>query len=180
MTDWSRLAMNTHNSEIVKQLPHAQFDALELSGDQWNSFPWRSFKSLHYPQFDICRDIDHDSQWDIIFAEQVFEHLKYPYRAARNVWRMLKPGGLFLMTTPFLLKIHGHPIDCTRWTPTGLKFFLEEAGFDPNATFVNSWGNRECVIANFERWVPFSQGMNLQDEPDFPIVVWALTQKSAA
>lgn len=177
MTDWSRLAMNLQNSEIVKRLPHANFDALELSGDYWKPFPWRTFKSLNYPQFDICFDVDKDNKYDIIFAEQVFEHLKYPYRAARNVWRMLKPGGYFLITTPFLLKIHGHPIDCSRWTPTGLKYFLEEAGFDPNVTFTDSWGNRDCVIANFDHWVSFSPGMNLQNESDFPIVVWALTQK---
>lgn len=180
MTDWSRLIMNLCNREVVKKFPHPQFDALELSGDYWNSFPWRSFKSLNYPQFDICRDVDHDRAYDVIFAEQVFEHLKYPYRAARNVWRMLKPGGLFLMTTPFLLKIHGHPIDCSRWTPLGLKYFLEEAGFDSEATITDSWGNRDCVIANFDRWVTYSDGMNLQNEADFPIVVWALAQKPLA
>jgi len=119
-------------------------------------------------------------KYDIIFTEQVFEHLKYPYRAARNVWRMLKPGGLFIITTPFLVKIHGHPLDCTRWTSMGMKYFLEEAGFDPEATITESWGNRDCVVANFDRWITFSPGMSLENEADFPVVVWALARKPTA
>lgn len=179
MTDWSRVIMNACNNEIVGRLPHARMDALELSGDYWKRFSWNTFTDLHFPQFDICLEVYNQEKYDIIFAEQVFEHLKYPYRAARNVWRMLKPGGLFIMTTPFLVKIHGHPIDCTRWTATGMKYFLEEAGFDPEATITESWGNRDCVVANFDRWVTFSSGMRLDNEADFPVVVWALARKSA-
>ena len=62
--------------------------------------------------------------FDLIIAEQVFEHLKWPYRAAKNVYRMLRPGGSFLITTPFLVRCHEMPDDCTRWTDTELKNFL--------------------------------------------------------
>lgn len=58
MTDWSRVIMNACNNEIVKRLPHRQMDALELSGDYWKTFPWNSFTALHYPDFDICFDVD--------------------------------------------------------------------------------------------------------------------------
>ena len=69
----------------------------------------------------------------------------------------------------------------TRWSPTGMKYFLEEAGFDPASIFVDSWGNRDCVIANFDRWITYVEGQHsLQNEPDFPIAVWALAQKQAA
>ena len=69
-----------------------------------------------------------DDTFDLIIAEQVFEHLLWPYRAARNVHRMLRPGGSFLITTPFLVKIHPVPNDCSRWTETGMKHLLAEAG----------------------------------------------------
>jgi hypothetical protein len=38
---------------------------------------------------------------DIIIAEQVFEHLLWPYRAVRNVFQMLTPNGALLVTTHF-------------------------------------------------------------------------------
>lgn len=178
MADWARIVMNQRTDHVIRQLDHGSLDALELSGNHWSRFPWRTFRELHYPQFDICREIDHDRLYDVIFAEQVFEHLTYPYRAARNVWRMLKPGGYFVITTPFLLKIHNHPVDCSRWTPVGMRYFLEEAGFDRDATYVDSWGNRACINANYERWADYVEGLHsLENEPDFPIVVWAISQK---
>lgn len=50
-----------------------------------------------------------DLTFDVVIAEQVFEHLQDPYSAARNVWRMLKEDGIFLIATPFLIRIHNLP-----------------------------------------------------------------------
>jgi hypothetical protein len=116
--------------------------------------------------------------FDLIIAEQVFEHLAWPYRAARNIHRMLNGGGLFLVTTPFLLRIHDAPIDCSRWTPTGIRYFLAECGFPLDGVNAYSWGNRACVRANFTRWQKYQAWRHsLADEPEFPVVVWALAQK---
>jgi hypothetical protein len=91
---------------------------------------------------------------------------------------MLRPGGHFLVTLPFLIKIHNHPIDCSRWTPTGLGYFLEECGFDPAAALIESWGNRDCVIANFDSYVEYTRGLHsLENDPKFPAVIWALARK---
>ena len=40
---------------------------------------------------------------------------------------MLNDNGVFLIVTPFLIKIHGHPHDFTRWTPEGLQAFLDRS-----------------------------------------------------
>src|SRR5205823_6255879 len=115
---------------------------------------------------------------DLVIAEQVFEHLPWPYRAARNVFKMLKPGGHFLMTTPFLVRLHDMPLDCTRWSETGIRYFLAECGFDMERIKSSSWGNRACAIANFKRWEGFRPSRHsLENEPKFPVVVWALAQK---
>ena len=73
-----------------------------------------------------------DEKFDIIIVEQAFEHLLWPYRAARNVFQMLNPEGALLVTTPFLVKIHNSPVDCSRWTEVGLRHLLAEGGFDIN------------------------------------------------
>lgn len=90
---------------------------------------------------------------------------------------MLKPGGYFLVTTPFLIKVHPVPHDCTRWTETGIKYFLHEGGFPMEDTVTGSWGNRACVKANFKRWARRGWFGSLKNEPDFPVSVWALARK---
>jgi hypothetical protein len=108
----------------------------------------------------------------------VFEHICYPFRAARNVHAMLREGGHFLITTPFLLKIHNHPVDCTRWTEAGMKYLLADSGFSLQAVVTGSWGNRACVIGNFRTWRYYNRWLHsLRNEPDFPVVVWALATK---
>ena len=135
--------------------------------------------SREYPAYDIC-DRPLDDTFDLIIAEQVFEHLLWPYRAAlaRNVYRMLKPGGSFLITTPFL-KIHPVPNDCSRWTETGMKHLLAECGFALDQIQTGSWGNRRCVEANLgNRWQIYQRWRHsLENEPDYPVVVWAIARK---
>jgi hypothetical protein len=82
------------------------------------------------------------------------------------------------VTTPFLLKIHEVPIDCSRWTPLGMRYFLAECGFPFEKVEAYSWGNRSCVKGNFNHWQIYRRWRHsLANEPDFPVVVWALAQK---
>lgn len=127
-------------------------NALEISaGWKWQQRPWRSFTETNWPEHDICAEAL-DRRFDVVIADNVWEHLRYPYRAAKNVHAMLRPGGWFVKITPFLIRRHAIPIDCTRWTETGLVHWLEEAGFDSGRIETGSWGNRAAVKANFSRW----------------------------
>ena len=38
---------------------------------------------------------------------------------------------------------------------------------------VDSWGNRQCVVGNFDRWPAYRRWHSLRNEPDFPVQVWA-------
>jgi len=145
---------------------------------------WKSYQSVHYPEFDLCHDIVRGKQFDFIVAEQVFEHLIYPYRAGKNVHRMLRSGGYFLATTPFLIQRHMGEMDYSRWTERGFTYLLAECGFDPERVVTGSWGNRECAFADFnscvERgaWNLFDpKKHSLANEADYPDVNWALAQK---
>jgi len=91
---------------------------------------------------------------------------------------MLKPGGYFLITTPFFIKIHPHPNDCSRWTETGLKYFLAECGFPVEKIETGSWGNLECLVSNYNRWTIYKKDIHsLQNDPLVPLVTWALATK---
>lgn len=176
-THWARVIMNIRCAELIKELDYTKMKTLEISGDNWKNFGFGSYNNKAYPAFDITKEVTQE-KYDLIIAEQVFEHLKYPYRAAKNIYEMLNPGGYFLVSTPFLIKIHDCPIDCSRWTPLGMKYFLEEAGFTFENIFSEGWGNRKCVNANYKKWVNFNNILHpLRNEHDFPIHVWALAKK---
>lgn len=179
---WARIVMNRETRRMVERLSPGELDVLEISGG--SSSRWSepglfgTYTSAEYPDYDVCDGPLRESAFDLVIAEQVFEHLLWPYRAARHVHQMLRPGGYCLVTTPFLLRVHDSPNDCSRWTELGLRHLLAEAGFDLSAIKTGSWGNRACVLANFDAWEAYRPDEHsLKNEPDFPVVVWALAGK---
>ena len=174
---WTRPVMYRECFRLIEALVPETLEVLEISsGDFFRTIPFRSYTETRYPDFDICSDTL-PRTFDLIIADQVFEHLLWPTRAARNVLHMLRPGGHFLVTTPFLIRLHPIPHDCTRWTETGIRYFLAECGFDLEATKTGSWGNRACVRANFRHWARRGWSGSLRNEPDFPVSVWALARE---
>jgi hypothetical protein len=90
---------------------------------------------------------------------------------------MLNPGGVLLVTTPFLIRIHEEPNDCSRWTETGMKYLLAECGFDLAHIKTGSWGNEACVKANLPGWVTWKERIHsLENDRRFPIVVWCFAE----
>src|SRR4051812_8920898 len=110
-THWVRVVMYQRCFDFIRQLGPEKLDVLEISaGPQWRrEFNFRSYTPTEYPDFDICSEAL-EQKFDLIIADQVFEHLPWPYRAGRNVHSMLRPGGYFIVATPFLLKIHKVPL----------------------------------------------------------------------
>lgn len=174
---WSRVAEVRATRKFVSELNPSSLNVLEVSGLRWQNFGFKTYKSTSYPDYDLC-ETPLAERFDLIIVEHVFEHLLWPYRAARNVYEMLNEGGYLVISTPFLVRIHTEFADCTRWTETGIKYFLAECGFPLENTITGSWGNRACVKANFNKW-PTHRGIlqPMLNELKFPITVWAMTQK---
>ena len=190
INNWMRVVLDEETEKLVSAWNVSSYDAVEISGTAWKRAGFRNYTSLKYPEFDICQPVELWSEKtrrtavesaDVVLAEQVWEHLRFPYRAAQNVLKILRPGGRFLITTPFLVRIHGikNYSDCTRWTPEGMRYFLEECGFDPDSIETFSWGNKECAASHVlnEVWLPFQEGMRLENDPTYPCVVWAVARK---
>ena len=70
----------------------------------------------------------HLGSFDLILCNQVFEHVRDPWSAARGLSKLLKPGGLLIFTVPFLAKYHEVPKDYFRFTPDGAAAIFEDAG----------------------------------------------------
>jgi SAM-dependent methyltransferase len=179
-TIWTRKVSDEQVRQLVAALDPARLSALEISGNVWRTYGFRSHRRTSFPEFDICSEALPE-QFDLVIAEHIFEHLLWPYRAGRNVLRMLKPNGYFLIVTPFMYRVHPNPVDCTRWTETGLRYFLAECGFPLEPIVTGSWGNRECIKATWRReFRLFNRHVHsLAAEPEYPIVVWALARASS-
>ncbi len=175
---WLRVVPYQTCFSWIEALGPEKLDVLEISGGDhtWQRLRFRSYRQANFPEFDICRDRLEES-FDLIIADNVFEHVPYPWRAARNVHAMLNEGGHFLNLTPFMVKVHPCPSDCTRWTEEGIAYFLEDCGFDRTSIRTGSWGNRKCLRSNLRRWSRHGWWADLSNEPDFPLQVWALARK---
>ena len=77
---------------------------------------------INFIQGDICScsEID-DESFDIVFSNNVFEHLEKPWDAAMECVRIVKKSGLVIHSAPFACRYHPVPIDYFRYTAQGLE-----------------------------------------------------------
>lgn len=78
---------------------------------------------------DICKNNERDiptSTFDLIVCTEVLEHTLNPFLAIKEIYRLLKKGGVLLMSTPFDFRIHGPLPDCWRFTEHGIRVLLED------------------------------------------------------
>ncbi|HXK18689.1 MAG TPA: methyltransferase domain-containing protein [Polyangiaceae bacterium] len=111
---------------------------------------WRESRSTHhkdwfprvktYEMTDIAPGLDvdftadlHDiskvtgeNVYDAFLACSVWEHLERPWVAAREVSRILKPGGLFFIQTHSTFPLHGFPNDYFRFSTEALRSLFSE------------------------------------------------------
>lgn len=67
--------------------------------------------------------------FDTVMATEVLEHCPEPQIVLSEIIRVLKPGGCFFFTVPFLWNLHEVPNDAYRYTPFMLDRLLQQAGF---------------------------------------------------
>ncbi|QEK50335.1 class I SAM-dependent methyltransferase [Pedobacter aquae] len=70
-----------------------------------------------------------NNSYENALATEVLEHCPNPSIILKEIIRVLKPGGKFLFTVPFLWNLHETPNDEYRYTPFALSRLLTEAGF---------------------------------------------------
>lgn len=70
-----------------------------------------------------------DEVYDSAICLEVLEHIPDPFKAARETARILKPGGVLIVSVPHLSRLHQAPQDYYRYTRYGITQVLEGAGF---------------------------------------------------
>jgi SAM-dependent methyltransferase len=70
-----------------------------------------------------------DGVADAVLATETLEHVKDPGQFLHEAARVLRPEGQVILTVPFSARWHYVPEDYWRFTPSGLRRLLENAGF---------------------------------------------------
>jgi SAM-dependent methyltransferase len=82
---------------------------------------------------DVLADVGHvpfaDTTARSVICTDVLEHVPDPESIVVEAYRILKPGGLFVLSMPFIGYVHADPYDFQRYTAHKLDLLLSEAGF---------------------------------------------------
>lgn len=70
-----------------------------------------------------------DAAYDTVFCSEVLEHVADPWSALQEIRRALRPGGVLILTVPFLARLHEEPHDYFRYTEHGLRAMMAQLDF---------------------------------------------------
>jgi SAM-dependent methyltransferase len=115
--------------------------------NQYIGVDWTN--TLHNSKADIISDLNkeivvEDNFADTIISLSVMEHLCEPQIFLNESYRILKKDGTIILGVPWMWWIHEAPHDYFRYTPYGLKYMFEKAGYkdiqvQPTTGFFTMW-----------------------------------------
>lgn len=109
-----------------------------------------------FPEIDIVADLGSlpfkNDSVDAVFCTSVLEHVMEPQNVLNEIFRILKPGGLCYLTTPFIYPYHSSPHDYTRWTLYGIRSFLARCGISEVASGLRH-GPTSALVLVFVYWL---------------------------
>ena len=84
-----------------------------------------------------------DASADLVLCTETLEHVREPGVFLKQAARVTRPGGTLLLTVPFAARWHFIPHDYWRYTPSSLRYLLEQHGFTDVAVYAR--GNHVTV-----------------------------------
>ncbi len=106
------------------------------------------------PNIDVVGDIldipFENESFDTVISTQVIEHVRKPTAVVSEIYRILKPSGICILTAPFLVPYHPDPGDYFRYSKEGLKILFVDKGFE--IIEYESYGKFFTVLYEFIRF----------------------------
>lgn len=178
--DWFAKATREHQPRRVLEAGTLQA-VPGVSTHSRRNFPWVADKD--YVRLDLFPGADVDvvgdlhrlpAEWsgsfDCFIANAVFEHLDRPWLAAKEVARVLAPGGLFFVATHQCFPYHGYPSDFFRFSREALRLIFEDAGLE---VAVSDYRDRCMIVPPAEIVGPAQVGQWNELFPSYILVAAA-------
>jgi SAM-dependent methyltransferase len=138
----------------------------------------------NYPSVNWARLPYGDAEFDALVSDQVLEHLEgTPEVAISESRRVLRRGGLLVLTTCFMNPVHRRPQDLWRFSPDGLRYLCRDM---TEILEVGGWGNFAALVlirmglrrleVPHLRWHPLHL-LATSANPAWPIVTWIVARK---
>lgn len=70
-----------------------------------------------------------EASFDSVLLNQVLEHIFEPQAFMLEIYRVLKPRGVLLLTVPFVWDEHEQPFDYARYSSFGVSDLIRKSGF---------------------------------------------------
>ncbi|MDO8555668.1 MAG: class I SAM-dependent methyltransferase [Nanoarchaeota archaeon] len=90
-----------------------------------------------------------NNSFDTVFSSQTLEHIPYPQKVIDEIHRVLKPGGVCILTTHMANPLHGMPHDYFRFTKQAFRYVLFK---DFKTLTIKENGGALLSIAQFVVW----------------------------
>ena len=89
---------------------------------------------VSHPHQQVCADVCKlpfvKDSVDSLLSTQVLEHVANPFEAFQEAGRVLRSGGVLLLSVPHLSRLHELPNDYFRFTEYGLRYLAQFGGFE--------------------------------------------------
>lgn len=113
-----------------------QGEILDIGSARWN-YPKEHFHKGKVttldiePPADVIGDVVNlpfkENTFDFVICLETLEHVKNPFRAMDEIYRVLKPSGKFIGSAPFTYELHGEEYgDYWRFTRQGWEELLRK------------------------------------------------------
>lgn len=174
-TDEPRTALSVDRNPTLNEILRRRWPGLAITEARWPEF---DAQRLHQVP---------DGSYDLVFSHQVLEHIPKPWKAAAELVRVMRPGGLAIHTTCAANPRHGPPAfnDYYRFLPDGLEQLFDTDHGAVEVAVKASWGNRQALLYNHAiddghgvlGGRRFVRAVGEPNEENFPWATWIIFRK---
>ncbi|RYY90213.1 MAG: methyltransferase domain-containing protein [Chitinophagaceae bacterium] len=107
-----------------------------------------------------------DNYFDGVFTTEVAEHIFNLPEIMIEVQRVIRPGGLLLLTCPFTMPEHEMPNDYARYTSASIRYILEQSGFK----VLEAVKTGNFVESVFQLWIIYADRSFVQRFQKIPVL----------
>lgn len=139
-----------------------------------------------YPTTNMCALPYQENVFDYVISDCVIEHVEGNVEQAINeTHRVLKPGGILILTSAFIYPVHYGPKDLWRFSPDAFRYLCRNFS---EIVECGGWGNRWVHMLlflhkNAGNWEVRDKKWNLAriltmwNDPMYPLTTWMIAKK---